>query len=98
MSYTKTTNILFLGFSHDIGYHHQTKIASALIIGVGTALVACGGKKLNANCSTSRMIQPTCTKEFNPEFIKWQGKTGEHISIEQSHGGGGKQTEPSLMD
>jgi sulfate transport system substrate-binding protein len=30
--------------------------------------------------------------EFNPAFIKyWKGKTGETVSIKQSHGGSGKQ-------
>ena len=32
-------------------------------------------------------------KEFNQLFIKhWKDKTGEDIEIQQSHGGGGKQT------
>lgn len=32
-------------------------------------------------------------QEFNQEFIKyWKAKTGEEISVQQSHGGGGKQT------
>ena len=74
----------------------KQKIASALIIGlIGTALVACGGKGkverklLNVSYDPTRELY----QEFNHEFIKyWQEKTGEHISIEQSHGGGGKQT------
>ena len=79
-----------------LGNTIKQKIASALIIGlIGTALVACGGKGkaerklLNVSYDPTRELY----QEFNPEFIKyWQGKTGEHISIEQSHGGGGKQT------
>ncbi|MEQ1638876.1 MAG: sulfate ABC transporter substrate-binding protein [Methylococcales bacterium] len=32
-------------------------------------------------------------QEFNQEFIKyWKTKTGEDVSVQQSHGGGGKQT------
>ena len=79
-----------------LGNTIKQKIASVLIIGlIGTALVACGGKGkaerklLNVSYDPTRELY----QEFNPEFIKyWQGKTGEHISIEQSHGGGGKQT------
>ncbi len=32
-------------------------------------------------------------QEFNTEFIKfWKAKTGEDVQVQQSHGGGGKQT------
>lgn len=32
-------------------------------------------------------------QEFNQEFIKyWKAKTGEEVSVQQSHGGAGKQT------
>lgn len=32
-------------------------------------------------------------QDFNQEFIKdWKNKTGEEVSVQQSHGGGGKQT------
>ncbi len=72
------------------------RIASALIIGlIGTALVACGGKGKSERKLLNVSYDPTreLYQEFNPEFVKyWQGKTGEHVSIEQSHGGGGKQT------
>src|SRR5262245_27732038 len=37
-------------------------------------------------------------KEYNPAFIRhWKEKTGETITILQSHGGSGKQTR-SVMD
>ena len=79
-----------------LGNTIKQKIASALIIGlIGTALVACGGKGKAERKLLNVLYDPTreLYQEFNPEFIKyWQGKTGEHISIEQSHGGGGKQT------
>jgi sulfate transport system substrate-binding protein len=32
-------------------------------------------------------------QDFNKEFIKyWKDKTGEDVNVQQSHGGGGKQT------
>lgn len=74
----------------------KRRLASALIIGlIGTTLVACGGKGkaerklLNVSYDPTRELY----QEFNAEFIKhWQEKTGEKVTIEQSHGGGGKQT------
>ena len=72
------------------------RIASALIIGLlGATLVACGGKGKSERKLLNVSYDPTreLYQEFNPEFVKyWQDKTGEHVSIEQSHGGGGKQT------
>ena len=79
----------------------KRRLTSALIIGlIGTALVACDGKGkaerklLNVSYDPTRELY----QEFNAEFIKhWQEKTGEKVTIEQSHGGGGKQTR-SIID
>lgn len=71
------------------------RVGAAVVVGVlAVSLAACHGKAkerklLNVSYDPTRELY----QEFNPEFIKfWQGKSGEKITIEQSHGGGGKQT------
>lgn len=66
---------------------------------VKSALIALG-LLANATASADRTIlnvsyDPTREfyQDFNKEFIKyWKEKTGEDVNVQQSHGGGGKQT------
>lgn len=62
------------------------------VAALSSALVACGGKAerklLNVSYDPTRELY----QAFNAEFTKyWQEKTGEKVTIEQSHGGSGKQ-------
>lgn len=84
------------------------KIGTVLLTAtaLSAVLVACGNKEdkkaaapkerklLNVSYDPTRELY----QQFNPEFVKyWKEKTGETVSIEQSHGGGGKQTR-SIID
>lgn len=69
-----------------------------LISAVSAGLLACSGKAerklLNVSYDPTRELY----QAFNADFTKyWQEKTGEKITIEQSHGGSGKQAR-SIID
>ena len=65
----------------------RTLLALALATGVvGTA--AAQTTLLNVSYDPTRELY----QEFNPEFARhWQARTGETVTIKQSHGGAGKQ-------
>ncbi|MBS0512770.1 MAG: sulfate ABC transporter substrate-binding protein [Proteobacteria bacterium] len=65
----------------------RTLLAFALAAGlVGNAQAAT--TLLNVSYDPTRELY----QDFNPEFAKyWKGKTGEDVTIKQSHGGSGKQ-------
>ncbi|MBN8440705.1 MAG: sulfate ABC transporter substrate-binding protein [Thauera sp.] len=65
----------------------RTLLALALAAGlVGTAQAQT--TLLNVSYDPTRELY----QEYNPEFAKyWKGKTGESVTIKQSHGGAGKQ-------
>jgi sulfate transport system substrate-binding protein len=68
----------------------QTWLLRSLIIAVilTTQNAHAGRKLLNVSYDPTRELY----QEFNQEFAKyWESKTRESISIEQSHGGAGKQ-------
>src|SRR5438094_3877783 len=71
-------------------------ILSGFII-IAISLVAAGakeGKLLNASYYPTRELY----QDFNTAFAKyWQGKTGDKLTIQQSHGGSGKQAR-SVID
>ncbi len=75
------------------------KLAVSGGIGViGIMAVACAGAKeiklLNVSYDPTRELY----QEFNAAFAKyWQGKTGDRVVIQQSHGGSGKQAR-SVID
>src|SRR4029450_4058447 len=64
--------------------------SAALILGTLTAsaVLAADTTLLNVSYDPTRELY----KDFNEAFAKdWQAKTGEKVTIEQSHGGSGKQ-------
>jgi sulfate/thiosulfate transport system substrate-binding protein len=64
-------------------------LASALFAGIaGAGIAQAQTTLLNVSYDPTRELY----QEFNPVFAKyWKGKTGEEVSIKQSHGGSGKQ-------
>jgi len=70
--------------------HHPLKpllLALALLAGSGSA--SADRTLLNVSYDPTRELY----QAFNKEFIQhWKSKTGEDIEVQQSHGGGGKQT------
>src|SRR2546426_8524240 len=71
-------------------------ILSGLII-TAISLVGAGAKEiklLNVSYDPTRELY----QDFNTAFAKyWQGKTGDKLTIQQSHGGSGKQAR-SVID
>src|SRR2546425_11458374 len=71
-------------------------ILSGLII-IATSLFGAGAKEiklLNVSYDPTRELY----QDFNTAFTKyWQGKTGDKLTIQQSHGGSGKQAR-SVID
>lgn len=67
-------------------------LLKAIVLATGlTAVSAAQAERtiLNVSYDPTRELY----EEFNKEFIKyWKDKTGEDIKVQQSHGGGGKQT------
>lgn len=69
-------------------------ITSIKHILLGTALLFSGGALaertiLNVSYDPTRELY----QDFNQAFVKyWKDKTGEDVNVQQSHGGGGKQT------
>ncbi len=69
----------------------RTALLGAL---VATSLTASAVELLNASYDVTREFY----KEFNPAFIAhWKSKTGEDVSVKQSHGGSSKQVR-SVID
>ncbi|MEQ1560313.1 MAG: sulfate ABC transporter substrate-binding protein [Methyloglobulus sp.] len=65
----------------------QLLILIAALLISGTALAE--RTLLNVSYDPTRELY----QDFNKEFIKyWKDKTGEDVEVQQSHGGGGKQT------
>jgi len=77
------------------GLNCATAIATLIIIAI--SLVGAGAKEvklLNASYDPTRELY----QDFNTAFAKyWQGKTGDKLTIQQSHGGSGKQAR-SVID
>lgn len=66
---------------------HGLLLAVSLFAGLASVSYA-ETKLLNVSYDPTREFY----QAFNPEFAKyWKGKTGEDVSIKQSHGGAGKQ-------
>src|SRR5437762_12722765 len=67
-------------------------IVGAFII-IAISLFGAGAKEvklLNASYDPTRELY----QDFNTAFAKyWQGKTGDKLTIQQSHGGSGKQAQ-----
>lgn len=58
------------------------------LLALSTSFASAARDLLNVSYDPTRELY----NEFNPAFIKhWKAKTGESISIKQSHGGSGKQ-------
>src|SRR6266446_2765980 len=75
--------------------HCATAISALIIIAI--SLVGAGAKEvklLNASYDPTRELY----QDFNTAFAKyWQGMTGDKLTIQQSHGGSGKQAR-SVID
>ncbi len=62
-------------------------VAGALLLSAGT--IAKDVKLLNVSYDPTRELY----REYNAAFAKyWQGKTGDKVTVEQSHGGSGAQS------
>ncbi len=73
--------------------HYLRLIFAALLLGL-TALASAETSILNVSYDVSREFY----KDLNPAFIKyWKEKTGETVTIKQSHGGSSKQAR-SVID
>src|ERR1041385_3369177 len=69
-----------------------------LLFSVAIAAVGMASPKNRAILNVSYDPTRELYKEYNAAFVRyWQNKTGETITIQQSHGGSGKQTR-SVMD
>ncbi len=63
-------------------------ILALAILALGTSFAGAARDLLNVSYDPTRELYT----EFNPAFVKyWKAKTGESVSIKQSHGGSGKQ-------
>lgn len=75
----------------------KTKIRAALaalIIGASGALHAADVTLLNVSYDPTRELY----EQYNAAFAKyWKGKTGDNVTVKQSHGGSGKQAR-SVID
>ena len=71
--------------------HHPVRtlaFALALTVGLGNAVRAAETTLLNVSYDVSRELY----KDINPAFVaQWKAKTGEQLTINQSHGGSSKQ-------
>lgn len=73
---------------------HKALLTLALALGFSASTAYAGTELLNASYDVARNVY----KEMNPAFIAaWKQKTGEDISINQSHGGSSKQAR-SVID
>jgi sulfate/thiosulfate transport system substrate-binding protein len=72
-----------------------TTIATlALAVSTATAALAANVTLLNVSYDPTRELYT----DFNQSFaLYWKGKTGDHVTIKQSHGGSGKQAR-SVID
>ncbi len=67
--------------------------ATALSLAVTTSIQAKEVNLLNVSYDPTRELY----KEYNPVFAKyWKAKTGDDVTVNQSHGGGGKQARAVL--
>ena len=72
----------------------KTKLSLLLVGALALAPSAWAASLLNVSYDPTRELY----KEINPAFIKsWQSQTGETLTIQQSHGGSGKQAR-SVID
>src|SRR5690606_42036725 len=63
-------------------------IAGLALSLLGTGLASADVELLNVSYDPTRELY----QEYNPHFVKyWQEKTGEKVTVRQSHGGAGKQ-------
>jgi sulfate/thiosulfate transport system substrate-binding protein len=69
--------------------NRMTPLLAAAVLGLGTAGPASAETRLlNVSYDPTRELY----QAYNPLFARhWEDKTGEHVTIEQSHGGSGKQ-------
>jgi sulfate transport system substrate-binding protein len=71
----------------------QIIFAAVLVMLAANEVRAAEIKLLNVSYDPTRELY----KEYNPAFAKyWQGKTGDTVTINQSHGGSGKQARSVL--
>jgi sulfate/thiosulfate-binding protein len=68
---------------------HATAVALAVALGLtASPVLAKDIKLLNVSYDPTRELY----KDYNAEFVKlWKAKTGDNVTVEQSHGGSGKQ-------
>src|SRR5579863_168675 len=63
-------------------------LALAAIVAFGTSIMAANVTLLNVSYDPTREFYT----DYNQAFVKyWKGKTGDTVSVRQSHGGSGKQ-------
>jgi len=72
----------------------QNLIAAAAVLSAGSCAVAKDIKLLNVSYDPTRELY----SEYNAAFAKhWKEKTGDNVTVQQSHGGSGKQAR-SVID
>src|ERR1044071_7643009 len=63
-------------------------LTAALLFGGGLQIAGADQELLNVSYDPTRELY----KDFNAEFAKyWKAQSGENVTIQQSHGGSGKQ-------
>ena len=68
--------------------HRLLAMTAMLAAGVLTSTASAGVNLLNVSYDPTRELY----QDFNAAFVKhWKDKTGEAVTIRQSHGGSGKQ-------
>lgn len=74
--------------------NRRTVLAAAVLLSVGTPVLAAGASLLNVSYDVSREFY----KDFNGVFAAhWKKTTGEDLTLNQSHGGSSKQAR-SVVD
>ena len=89
-----------MGFQGRQGTRWRLAALAGSVVAAGLALGACSSKAPSGSSILNVSYDPTreLYADYNPLFVKhWKEKTGRTVTINQSHGGSGKQAR-SVID